>query len=339
MSQNDRPEANDTRDVKEPSRRAVMAVGVTALAGMAAACTAQPPISAAVAPAVPQAAAPRGRLERRVVLVTGAARGIGRAISLAAAREGADVVALDLAAAASPAIRYPAATPADLQTTEQLVTSLGRRCLTITADVRSSRALADAVQQTVSQFGQLDVLVANAGIMIPVAITELNDQNWQDVIDVNLTGVANSIRAVIPHMTQRQQGRIIAIGSIEGRMGTPFAPNYNASKWGVIGLIKTAALELGPKNITANVVSPTAVNTVLLRNPAQYAAMTPDALPKPPPESAVAAAARKLHPLRVPWIEPEDVAATVIFLASDEARYISGASFDVTAGIGAMYTA
>ena len=259
-------------------------------------------------------------------------------ICLACAREGAEVVGLDLAGPVSPAVRYPPASPDDLAETGRLVQlEQSRRFLPVIADVRDRPAMEAAVGRALATFGRLDLLVANAGIYVPLTLSEMTDVAWRDVIDVNLTGAANCMRAVIPHMTERQAGRIVAISSVLGRVGVPIGPQYNASKWGLIGLVKSAALELGPSGITVNAVCPTAVNTVMLRNDFQYEQMLP--WPGQPPERVVAGAARLAHPLRVPFIEPEDVAAVVVFLASDEARFVSGAAYDVTAGIGAVYTA
>ncbi|GAA0579407.1 SDR family NAD(P)-dependent oxidoreductase [Craurococcus roseus] len=320
-------------------RTVFVALGAAAgLAGLTAGC-ATPPLSAAANPSVPGAPAPRGRLEGQSVLVTGAARGIGRAVCLAAAREGADVLGFDIAGPASRHVGNAPATPADLAETGRLVQSLGRRFLAVQGDVRSRPALARAVDQAVGAFGKLDGVVANAGIMVPDGLAEVSDEGWRDVVDINLTGTANTFRAAIPAMSARRRGRMVAIASVLGRMGAPIAPQYNASKWGVIGLVKSAAMELGGRGIAVNAVSPTGVNTTLLRNPRQYAAVTPRFVPGRVPEAVAATASRNLHPLGVPWVEPEDVASVVVFLLSDEARYVSGASFDVTAGLGAIYTA
>ena len=335
------PEAAGPGAAAGTSRRALALGAAAALAGATSGCAAfgePPPVSAADDATPPGAPAPRGRLAGEVVLVTGAARGIGRAICLACAREGADIVGLDLTAPASPAVRYPPATPADLAETERLVTvEQRRRFLPVIADVRDRAAIGDAVRLTLAEFGRLDVLVANAGIYVPLTLAGMTDQAWRDVIDVNLTGTGNCMRAVIPHMRERRAGRIVAVSSVLGRIGAPIGAQYNASKWGRIGLVKSAAIELGPDGITVNAVCPTAVNTVMLRNDFQYEQTLP--WPGQPPERLVAGAARLAHPLRVPFVEPEDVAAVVVFLASEEARLVSGATYDVTAGIGALYTA
>src|SRR3954468_19532320 len=326
-----------------PSRRALVLSGVAALTGAASGCAAlthpAPPMSAAEQAVPPASPAPRGRLEGRVALVTGAARGIGRSIAVACAREGANVVGLDICAPVSQAVPYPAATRDDLSHTQVLVEQQGRRFLPVVADVRDAAAVRKAADDAVGALGRLDVLVANAGIQVPVKLAVMDDRAWQDVIDVNLTGVGNALRAAMPHMVRQQGGRMIAIASVEGRRGTSFAAQYNASKWGVIGLVKSAALELGEHGITVNAVCPTAVDTPLFRNQAVQTAVMPPGAPHAVPERLIVAASEKLHPLRVPWIEPEDVAAVVVFLASPEARYVSGAAFDVTAGLGAQYTA
>jgi SDR family mycofactocin-dependent oxidoreductase len=335
------PRAGEPAEAPDASRRGVVLAGAAAALSALGGCATPPPLSAAAQPVPPGSPAPRGLLDGRVVMVTGAARGIGRAICLACAREGASVAGIDIAGPVSPVVPYPPASMADLEETGRLVAAQqsGRRFLPIVADVRDAEAMRRAAAQAVGSLGQIDVLVANAGIMSPVKFVDMTDRHWADVVDVNLTGVANSMRAVLPHMRERKHGRMIAISSIEGRQGTSFAPQYNASKWGVIGLVKSAAIELGVDGITVNAVCPTAVNTVLFRNDAQYSAMAPDGTPKPPPESVMAKVSTMAHPLRVPFIEPEDVAAAVLFLASDEARYVSGAALDVTAGHGARYTA
>lgn len=325
-------------------RRALMLGGAAALAGAAASgCAAvsqpAPPVSAAAAATPPGSPAPRGRLEGQVALVTGAARGIGRAVSVACAREGAHVVGLDIAGPVSPSsVPYPHATRADLDQTAALVAKEGRRFLPVVADVRDMGAMRRAADGAVRELGRLDILVANAGIYVPFDFEAMTDQQWQDAIDVDLTGVANSMRAAMPHMIAAKSGKIVTIASTQGRAGTPTATSYTAAKWGVIGLTKSVALELGQHGIRANAVAPTAVNTPMFRNPAVQKAFLPDAAPRPP-ERLFAAASRQAHPLGVPWVEPEDIAAVVVFLASEEARYVSGAVYDVTAGVSGLNSA
>jgi NAD(P)-dependent dehydrogenase (short-subunit alcohol dehydrogenase family) len=220
------PPSPDEADEPREGRRTVFAVlgAAAGLAGLTAGCAA-PPLSAASSPALPNAPAPRGRLEGQSVLVTGAARGIGRAICLAAAREGADVLGFDIAGPASRHVGSPPSTPSDLAETERLVQSLGRRFLSVQGDVRSRPALARAVDQAVGAFGKLDGVVANAGIMVPEGIAEVSDEGWRDVLDVNLTGTANTFRAAIPAMAARRRGAWSPSPPCWGAWGRPFRPS------------------------------------------------------------------------------------------------------------------
>ncbi|MBD3882894.1 mycofactocin-coupled SDR family oxidoreductase [Phormidium tenue FACHB-886] len=274
-------------------------------------------------------------LAGKVALVTGAARGIGRATAIELARQGADVALLDIAdpRGVNNIYGYRLSNREELDETMRLVTAEGRRAVPIVADVRNLDAMKQAANTAVSQLGRIDILVANAGIAIWSPFAEMKPDQWQSVIDVNLTGVANSMWAVIPQMQKQQSGRIITLTSIGGRMGVAGVANYSATKWGVIGLTKSAALELGKDNITVNAVAPTAVNTPLYRSEGQYQSTGMGSFAEQD------RAMLGYHSLQVPAIEPEDIGKAIVFLGSDEARYISGTVLDVAAGGNARYTA
>ncbi|WP_206151262.1 mycofactocin-coupled SDR family oxidoreductase [Starkeya sp. ORNL1] len=307
-------------------------------APLAAAATLGASPAGAQSPAGAGSSVPR-RMQGRVALVTGAARGIGRACALALAVEGADIVALDLAGPVESVTHYPPATPADLAETVRRVEATGRRCLSVQADVRDLAALRSTVERSVRELGKLDIVVANAGIGMWGNLAAMQDRQWRDVIDINLTGAANTMRAALPHMIERRDGRIVAIASVGGRAGFPDVSAYCASKWGVMGLVKSAALELGTSNVRVNAVCPTAVDTPMFRSPeGQYRSILPN-LGRTPTDDDIIPLMRQVHALPVPWVSPEDVAAAVTFLASDDARHITGSAIDVGAGSNARYTA
>ena len=278
-------------------------------------------------------------------LVTGAARGIGRAICVALAAAGADVLGLDIAAAVSPALVYPGATPDELAETGRLVEARGRRWIAVKADVRDFAAQKAAAELAAREFGHLDIAVGNAAIQIYGPLAEMHDDaDWRDVIDVNLTGCANTIRAVIPHMIPRKTGRIILISSGQGRHGFKNGSAYSASKWGVIGLAKSAALELGEHQITVNTVEPGLVDTAMTRNPGRRKEALKEAGKTvegghTPTEEEVIAARLPASVMKIPWMQPDEVAPAVVFLASDAANRVTGSTYDATAGDSARYTA
>ena len=195
-------------------------------------------------------------LEGKGAMVTGAARGIGRAICVALAAAGADVLGLDIAAEVSPSLVYPSATPDELAETGKMVEKLGRKWIGVKADVRDFQAQKAAMERVEKEFGKLDIAVGNAAIQIYGSMAETTDANWKDVIDVNLTGCANTVRAAAQLMIPHKSGRIILISSGQGKHGFKNGAAYSASKWGIIGLMKSAALELGEHQITVNTVEP-----------------------------------------------------------------------------------
>ncbi len=272
-----------------------------------------------------------GRLTGRVALVTGAARGQGRSHAIALAREGADVVVGDLGDGAGVAtVPYPLSSGSDLNETVRLVEQLGRRCVGLQLDVRDTDQVDRAVSVAVDRFGHLDILVANAGICGFGSFWEISDEMWRDMIDVDLTGTFKSMRAAVRPMIDQGAGRIIVTSSMAGRRGSRNLAHYTAAKWGVIGLMKTLALEVAAHGITVNAVCPTTVDTPMVHNKAFYGLFAPDI--DQPTKDVVEPRYARLNPMPVPWVDPADVSSAVVFLASDDARYISGSTIDVNCG-------
>jgi NAD(P)-dependent dehydrogenase (short-subunit alcohol dehydrogenase family) len=231
----------------------------------------------------PRGAAGSGRLHGKAAIVTGAARGIGRATAVAFAREGADVMGVDIAGPVSSTLEVVPATPEELAETGRLVEAAGARWREARLDQRDLPALRTAAEEARAAFGRLDILFANAGIQAFKPILEWEDADWQDTIDVNLTGTCNAIRAVAPHLIRNGGGHIIVTASTQGRHGTKYGAAYSASKWGIIGLMKSAALEFGKHNITVNAVIPGLIDTALTRHRQRYAQIVDDNRPSPLP--------------------------------------------------------
>jgi NAD(P)-dependent dehydrogenase (short-subunit alcohol dehydrogenase family) len=276
-----------------------------------------------------------GRLKGKIAVVTGAARGIGREVALAFAREGADVAGLDAAEQVSSIQRYELPTPADLGETGAMVQALGRGWLPIQADVRDIGRLRAGATEIQERFGRLDIIAAVAGIQSFKALFEMGEEDWDDQIAINLTGTAKTLRAFGPYLGEG--GRIIVTSSTQGRHGTKFGSAYSASKYGIIGLMKSLALELGEKKITVNAVIPGLIDTALTRNAGRYTQAVEEA-GQPVPEDITrleqkaSEAMIKKTPLKLPWLPPADIANAYVWLASDEARLVSGATIDVTGG-------
>lgn len=285
-----------------------------------------------------------GILDGKVAVVTGAARGIGRAAAVALAGAGADVVGLDIAGAVSPILDFPPATPEDLVETGRRITERGRRWRGEVLDQRDIGALRETAARVEGDWGGVDIVFANAGIQAFKPLLEMTDPDWHDQIDVNLNGTANVLRVFAPLLVRRGGGRIIVTSSTQGEHGTKYGASYSASKWGLIGLVKSAALELGPHGITVNALVPGLVDTALTRHEDRYrqalqvAGRVPTGDPVKDEETAIEVLTAKT-PLGVPWIDPDDVAPLVVFLASDGARMVSGATFAATGGDSANLTA
>jgi NAD(P)-dependent dehydrogenase (short-subunit alcohol dehydrogenase family) len=277
-----------------------------------------------------------GLLHGRVAVITGAARGIGRAIAVDMAANGATIVGIDLCSKILPYQEYAATTPADLEETGRLVRALQRDFTGEIGDIRDMAFLRSAAERTEKKYGGIDIVVANAGTQAFKPLLEMDDAYWVDVINNNLNGTANTIRAFAPKLVTRGKGRIIVLSSMHGKHGSKNMSSYSASKWGIIGLMKSAALELGPHQITVNALIPGLVDTPLTHNERRWSELIGEveAVPNPPnPSEEEAAKVRAPHvPLRVPWLKPEDLAPAAVFLASDLASMVTGACYDVTGG-------
>jgi NAD(P)-dependent dehydrogenase (short-subunit alcohol dehydrogenase family) len=276
-------------------------------------------------------------LDGKVAVVTGAARGIGRAASIALAQSGAQIVGIDICDVVDPRSGVTPATREDLDETGRLVQADGGSWRKFVLDQRDLGVLRAAVTTIELENGGLDILFANAGIQAFRPLLEMEDPDWHIQIDVNLTGTANAVRAFAPAMVRRGGGRIIVTTSTQGRHGTLYGAAYSASKWGIIGLMKSAALELGKHRITVNALVPGLIDTPLTRHEERYAQALQVAGKNPSGEVHTDEEEAKKglgakSPLGVPWIDPQDIAPVVVFLASDAARMVSGATYDVTGG-------
>jgi len=271
-----------------------------------------------------------GRLKDKVAVITGAARGIGRAQAVRFAQEGADIVALDVCAPIDTVV-IPHSTPADLDQTASLVSEAGARVHTEIVDVRDLPGVQAATDRGAERFGGVDIVCATAGITSRGPAVELDEHAWRTMIDVNLSGVWHTCRASAPHLIARGAGAMILTNSIAGLRGLVGVAHYTAAKHGVVGLMRSLANELAPHNIRVNCIHPTNVDTPMIQNDAVSSAFRPD-LDRPPTRAEFAEAAREMNMLAVPWIDPLDVANAALFLASDEARYITAITLPVDAG-------
>ncbi|MEU7818066.1 mycofactocin-coupled SDR family oxidoreductase [Pseudonocardia sp. NPDC049154] len=272
-----------------------------------------------------------GRVEGKVAFVTGAARNQGRSHALRLAQEGADIIAVDICEPVKSIEMYPPATEEDLAETARLVEELDRRVLTTKADVRDPDALQAAVDAGVAELGRLDIVCANAGVFEIQPALELTDAAWREMIDINLTGVWNTCRAALPHLVDGGRGGSIVItSSTAGLKGTPNTVHYTAAKHGVVGIMRTIANEFAAHSIRCNTVHPTGVDTVMIQNEKTWGLFDPEN-PHPTRESA-APIFESTNALPVPWVEPIDISNAILFLASDEARYITGVTLPVDAG-------
>jgi SDR family mycofactocin-dependent oxidoreductase len=270
-----------------------------------------------------------GRMEGKVAFITGAARGQGRSHAIRLAEEGADIIATDLCGQME-TVKYPMGTAEELAETAAAVEALDRRVVTAKADVRSQEELQAVVDKGIAELGRLDVVCANAGISTQGISWELTEQEWEETIQANLTGVWRTVKATVPFLIEQDQGGSIVItGSTASIDGFGGVLHYTASKHGVLGLMKALVNEVARYRIRANLVVPTSTNTTMIQNDGmrELFGVAPDA-----PIEEFAAAFQTMHALPVPWMEPVDISNAVLWLASDEARYVTGTVLQVDAG-------
>lgn len=270
------------------------------------------------------------RVAGKVAFITGAARGQGRSHAVRLAEEGADIIAVDTTVAIE-TVPYPLSTAEDLAETVRLVEATGRRIIAADVDVRDLTRLTEVVDRGVSELGRLDIVVANAGIFSPADTLEMSEQTWQDVIDVNLTGVWKTLRASVPHLIEGGRGgTVIITSSLAAFYANPHSAHYSAAKSGLTMLMKVLAKEVAPHSIRVNSVHPTAVATGMILNEATFRQFRPDL--ENPTRADFEEAAMTLNRMPVAALEPEDVTNAVLYLVSDDARYVTGVTHLVDAG-------
>jgi len=272
-----------------------------------------------------------GKVAGKVAVITGAARGQGRSHAIRLAQEGADIIAID-ACQDLANVPYPLGTAADLAETVAAVEALGRRIVSVQADVRDYDQLKSAIDKGVQALGRLDIVCANAGITTFSSIEEFDVLAWRDVIDTNLTGVFQTAKASIPHLKAAGGGSIIITSSVLALKASQGVGPYVAAKTGLTGLMRTLALELAQNNIRVNTVNPTGVDTPMVQNPAVYALFAPDLTEEERTPEALDARFTTLNLLPIPLVESIDVSNAVLWLASEDARYVTGAVIPIDGG-------
>ena len=276
-------------------------------------------------------------IEGKVAFITGGGRGQGRSHAIALARAGANIAFCDIVDQ-DPDVPYATGRLGDMEMTAKLVEDAGGKCIYEVVDVRDYAGLEQFARRTVAEFGTIDITVAQAGNMSAAPVHEMSPAQWSVVVDVALTGIFHAIRATSPYMVAQKSGRIIATSSGLGRVGGATMANYVAAKWGVIGLIKSAAKDLGQYNITANALCLGTIDTPMVRNDAVRKMFRPDLEVPTDDDVDQVMLEQGFHHMPIARIDPQDVSNVVVFLASDQARYMSGGTLDVGAGWAANHT-
>jgi SDR family mycofactocin-dependent oxidoreductase len=274
---------------------------------------------------------PNEKMLGRVAAISGAARGQGRSHAVRLAQEGADIIALDICRQIA-SVPYPLASPEDLAETARLVEGLGRKIITFEADVRDYAAVEDALEEGVRYLGRLDAVSANAGIVSFGKSWELSSVAWRDMLDVNLTGVWHLAKAAVPHIRRSGGGSITLTSSLAGIKPNENIGHYVVAKHGVVGLMRTMALELAPEGIRVNALLPCSVNTKMVHNDAMYGLFAPDLPPDLRSTDWLADRFMELNALPIPWIEPVDVSNALAWLCSEDDRYFTGVAIPNDAG-------
>ena len=271
-----------------------------------------------------------GKLDGKVAFITGAARGQGRSHAIALAKEGADIIAVDICRQAD-TVPYPMSTPEDLAQTVKEVEALDRRIIASQVDIRDLGALKKAVDDGVAELGRLDIVLANAGISTPAPTLEMDEQVWDEMIEINLTGQWKTIRAAVPHIIATGDGGSVVItSSLAAIYANENTAHYSAAKAGLVGFMKVLAKELGPKNIRVNTIHPTTVATDMILNEPTYRLFRPDLTN--PTRADFEVAALTLNKLPIAAVEPIDISNAVLYLVTDAGRYVTGTTFVVDAG-------
>ncbi|WP_066907537.1 mycofactocin-coupled SDR family oxidoreductase [Millisia brevis] len=271
-----------------------------------------------------------GKLEGKVAFITGAARGQGRSHAITLAREGADIIAVDVSEQID-TVPYPTARPGDMDETVRAVEALDRRIIAAEADVRDLAALTRIADDGASQLGRIDIVLANAGINSMSPALEMDETTWQTMIDINLTGVWKTIRAAAPHIVAGGRGGSVVItSSLAAMHANANIAHYSAAKAGLVGMMQVLTIELAPQSIRVNTVHPTTVATEMILNDSTYRLFRPDL--DSPTRADFEEAARTLNRLPISMTQPEDISNAVLYLVSDDGRYVTGTTHIVDAG-------
>lgn len=271
-----------------------------------------------------------GKLDGKVAFITGAARGQGRSHAITLAKEGADIIAVDICKQVE-TVPYATATSDDLAETVRQVEALDRRIIASEVDIRDSGALKGAADRGVAELGRLDIVLANAGISTPAPTLEMSDETWETMIDVNLTGQWKTIKAAVPHIIAGGRGGAVVItSSLAALKANANTAHYTAAKAGLIGLMKVLALELAPQSIRVNTVHPTTVNTDMVLNEPTYKLFRPDL--ENPTRADYEEAALTLNKMPTTGLDPVDISNAILYLVSDDGRFVTGTTHVVDAG-------